>query len=879
MKNIIIATILILSALAVGAKTVQTGVVREYKGKAKKTALAGVELQVYPAQSTASDRNGNFRLEFLTLKPGERINVRRIEKEGYEIFNKDALEQWNLNPTATFMIVMCRSNMFKQLKDTYYKNSGERYARQYRKAQDELKRLKDQNKIQQKEYIERLEQLEQEYGRQLENLDNYVDRFARIDLSEISPVEQEIIELVQAGKIDEAIAKYEELNAKEKLLDGISKRKEVGEAISTLTEIDRNLAADNDTLYAVVERQIQTLQLGGAENNEKIRRLYCDIADADTTNIEWLIDTGNFLYEYAADHQAALGYFHKALASAEALHGPRSEEVAKVMNNLGVVCNDLGEFSNALDYLQRALEIRLAVHGEENNLTATTYQNLGNTYLDSGDPNKALEYFQKALDINQKVLDPEAPDIAVSYNDIGNAWCVMGDYAKGLEYLNKALEIQKKNYGEEHLQVAAILNNIGYLQSTTGNYQEALDNHQKALSIQEKIVGSDHPDTAISNNNIGSTYFHTGDFTKALEYFRKALDIREKAFGERHPSVGESYNNLGVVCIELGDYHGARDNLEKTLEVYKSVYEGDNEAVAVIYNNLANLCSSLGDFRKALEYNEKALEINERIFGPEHPQVALSHNNLGTTYGNLGEHQKGLEHLQKALDIRIKVLGADHPDVATGYNNIGTVYSDLGDYDKALEYYRKSLETRRKTFKEENTEFAQLYNNIGIALAKQGKEAEGLEYKRKALAIRGKVLGDDHPDIRESNFSVALTLIKLAAADTAYQAQLDEFMTDKVWTMAVAAADGAAAAKGLTGEYVIFALNDWRFGDHDFYGAAMGSMGKPKEFTMYRDGNTEAYRFDDDRLGMGLYLVKVTSEEKARLKRAFEEWQKNNSVK
>ena len=461
MKNIIITTILILSAFAAGARTVQTGVVREYKGKAKKTALAGVELQVYPAQSTASDRNGNFRLEFLTLKPGERINVRRIEKEGYEIFNKDALEQWNLNPTAPFMIVMCRSNMFKQLKDTYYKNSGERYARQYRKAQDELKRLKEQNKIQQKEYIERLEQLEQEYGRQLENLDNYVDRFARIDLSEISPVEQEIIELVQAGKIDEAIAKYEELNAKEKLLDGISKRKEVGDAISTLTEVDRNLAADNDTLYAVVERQIQTLQLGGAENSGKIRRLYCDIADADTTNIDWLIDSGNFLYEYAADHQAALDYFRKALASAEAQHGPRSEETSKVMNNLGVVYNNLGEFSKALDYLQRALDIRLAVLGEKNALTANTYENLGNTYLDSGDTAKALEYFRKALDINQKVLDPEAPDIAVSYNDIGNAWCVMGDYAKGHEYINKALEIHKKNYGEEHLQVAEIIKNIG----------------------------------------------------------------------------------------------------------------------------------------------------------------------------------------------------------------------------------------------------------------------------------------------------------------------------------------------------------------------------------------------------------------------------------
>ncbi len=877
MKNIIIATILILSALAVGAKTVQTGVVREYKGKAKKTALAGVELQVYPAQSTASDRNGNFRLEFLTLKPGERINVRRIEKEGYEIFNKDALEQWNLNPTAPFMIVMCRSNMFKQLKDTYYKNSGERYARQYRKAQDELKRLKDQNKIQQKEYIERLEQLEQEYGRQLENLDNYVDRFARIDLSEISPVEQEIIELVQAGKIDEAIAKYEELNAKEKLLDGISKRKEVGEAISTLTEIDRNLAADNDTLYAVVERQIQTLQLGGAENNEKIRRLYCDIADADTTNIEWLIDTGNFLYEYAADHQAALGYFHKALASAEALHGPRSEEVAKVMNNLGVVCNDLGEFSNALDYLQRALEIRLAVHGEENNLTATTYQNLGNTYLDSGDPNKALEYFQKALDINQKVLDSDDPALAVSYNDLGNAFYSLGDYGKALVYLEKALEIQTKIYSGGHLHTAATLNNIGMLLSDKGDYQAALDNYFKALAIQEKIVGPGHPDIAISYNNIGSVYYYTGDFSKALEYFRKALDIRVAAFGEKHPSVGESYSNTGVTLTQLGNYDAACENLEKSLEIYKDVFGNDNEAISVTYINLADLSSNLGDFQKALEYQQKALEINLRLFGPDHPQVALSYNNIGTAYGDLGEPQKALEYLQKALDIRIKLLGNNHPYVASGYNNIGTIYNDLGNYDKALEYYHKAIDSY--SHNEENPECAQTYNNIGVALAKQGKDAEALDYKQKALEIREKVLGINHPDCRASYFSIALSLIKLAAADTAYQAQLDEFMTDKVWTMAVAAADGAAAAKGLTGEYVIFALNDWRFGDHDFYGAAMGSMGKPKEFTMYRDGNTEAYRFDDDRLGMGLYLVKVTSEEKARLKRAFEEWQKNNSVK
>lgn len=314
MKKLIISVVFALAEMFAVAQTVQRGIVQEYNEAAPKTALPGVEVRVYPAQSTVSDAQGKFELEFLTLNPGERINVRRIEKDGYEIFNKDALEQWNLSPDNTFSIVMCRSDRFKQLKDTYYANSSERYSRQYRNATAELRRLRDSNRLQQQEFADSLRVIEDLYARQLENLDNYVDRFARIDLSEISAAEQEIIALVREGKIDEAIARYDRFNASSQLIDAIQQRNRVKNTITQLLEVNSSLKYSIDSLYAMVDRQIQALQLAGDyRNNAKIQNLYTTIADIDTTNVKWLLKASEFLWKMRANSPLAEHYAQLAL--------------------------------------------------------------------------------------------------------------------------------------------------------------------------------------------------------------------------------------------------------------------------------------------------------------------------------------------------------------------------------------------------------------------------------------------------------------------------------------------------------------------------------------------------------------------------------------
>ena len=578
MRKLIFSLIFAVAGIVAAGQTVQRGIVQEYNEAAPKTALPGVELRVYPAQSTVSDADGRFALEFLTLNPGERINVRRIEKDGYEIFNKDALEQWNLSPDNTFSIVMCRSDRFKHLKDIYYANSEERYSRQYRNAAASLRRLRDENRIRQQEFADSLRKIEDLYARQLENLDNYVDRFARIDLSEISATEQEIIALVQEGKIDEAIARYDDLDIKNRLLTNIERRNEVRSAITQLQAADTALTASRDSLYAMASRQIQTLQLAGDyRNNAKILDLYRTIADADTTNVEWLLKTGNFLSVSIGDYNQARRYMESALNNLLRQDNPDELLLALCYNNLGTVYESLGEYAIAAENYDKALQIRLRVLGTRHPLVATSYNNLGSALCSQGYYSQAEEYFNKALEIRLELLGPEHPDVATSYYSLGLLYFDKGDVAKAEEFLNKALEIRLRCFGPDDVKVATSYNSLGTLYGHKRQSAKAIEYFNKGLEIISKIYGPKHPDVAVYYHNIGNVYSQEGDYTKSAEYFRKAIDIRLQYLQPYQMTESRAEAGLaqGIQYYKEGNYKRAKDCLGVAISVLERRHPDD----------------------------------------------------------------------------------------------------------------------------------------------------------------------------------------------------------------------------------------------------------------------------------------------------------------
>lgn len=263
------------------AQSVQQGQTLLYHGRDAKTPLAGVSVSAANAGSVISNAEGKFTLQFRTLKEGDQIQFRRIEMNGYEVMNTEALEVARIAATAqasqpdqVLTIILCSTEELAALRDGYHTKAAEHYQQQLDKAQQEVEKLKQEGKIRDEEYLQRLDALEERYAQQLESLDTYVDKFARIDLSELDDFEQEIIALVQEGRFDEAITRYDDQHLTERLQQGVAEQRQLGNDIQTLNAAIKAKETEAERIEQNIDQQIDLLRkVGGDDNLKKIEDL------------------------------------------------------------------------------------------------------------------------------------------------------------------------------------------------------------------------------------------------------------------------------------------------------------------------------------------------------------------------------------------------------------------------------------------------------------------------------------------------------------------------------------------------------------------------------------------------------------------------------
>lgn len=255
------------------AQSLQQVQVLEYLGKEQKKPLNGVSISVQNAASAISDDQGRISLQFRTLKPGEAVQVRRIDLAGYEVFNQEVVDAWTISEKQVFTLVLCRSDRFKALCDQYNAAASASYEHQLQKDKAALTKLRQEGKIRQQEYEEQLAALEKQYNEQLDNLENYVERFARIDLSEISEEEQLIIELVQQGNFTEAIRKYEEMDLLSKYQQQSVDIQQVRLTQEELTQLSSQKQEVRDSLIQILQQQIRLYeQQGNQQKADSLRK-------------------------------------------------------------------------------------------------------------------------------------------------------------------------------------------------------------------------------------------------------------------------------------------------------------------------------------------------------------------------------------------------------------------------------------------------------------------------------------------------------------------------------------------------------------------------------------------------------------------------------
>lgn len=572
------------------AQSIQRGFVMQYNGREAKTSLGGVEIFAINAGSTVSGERGDFSLKFKTLKAGDKVKVMRVEKNGYVLFNKEAVDQWHISRSdKPFSIVMCREEKYREIRNSYERVSSASYARQLKAEENKLLTQKQQNRLTEENYKKELTKLRNDYEARLENLDNYIDRVARIDLSELTEKENAIVTLMQNGKVDEALKAYDELNLETKLDKEI---KTVGSLTETVDKLNLSAAQEKhaaiQTYEAICRMNDMRYLAGGTENMRKIKESKRNVAFADTTFVKAMLDYTHFLNDQrdytemselldiaennTDDFWVLINIYALKATVGMALY---DEEMAYdyAFKPLDAILNGSQNLDSVLmailstNYLIMAAAVPLQFENfkgaeeilliTENNaielnrqlpdffdmsIPCLTYQMLGFSYLNQGKFDKLSKYIQKYEDAIVKLYKKDTPDFVYEMSTLlalkGSELMMQGKIDDGLVYANESVEQMKSISGKNPLKyqeriatfytpiIMAYIHNRDFL-----NAFNTVDKMLNCIGIYTDQL-SDAMRTSffsLTSYVLGELSLDNKNYDKALENFWEALDLCEKS--------------------------------------------------------------------------------------------------------------------------------------------------------------------------------------------------------------------------------------------------------------------------------------------------------------------------------------------------------------
>ena len=129
--------------------------------------------------------------------------------------------------------------------------------------------------------------------------------------------------------------------------------------------------------------------------------LYRKAIELDNNLILAKIQLG-WTYSTIGDYDRAMDIYIPALKQSEELGD--KQEMAGILNNIGVVHSNKGNYDTALDYYGRSLAIIEEI-GDKSGKKGRSLDNIGGAYSAKGDFGTALDYYGRSLAIADELGD------------------------------------------------------------------------------------------------------------------------------------------------------------------------------------------------------------------------------------------------------------------------------------------------------------------------------------------------------------------------------------------------------------------------------------------------------------------------------------------
>ncbi len=248
--------------------------------------------------------------------------------------------------------------------------------------------------------------------------------------------------------------------------------------------------------------------------------------EADTLKLQWLMGFTRAYYtkgklikaiEFGKKLEALIDRYGKEI-NEENLEFISKYKLGIAFTLIGEIYRKLADYEKALKYAMKSKEIAEITNDQV--MLASNYNNIGIIHNRLGEFSNAKKNYLIALSIN-KQLPENAYRIASNYNNLGLIYRTSNSLDSAFYYFNLALQYIKSPYG-----VATILGNIGGVHYDLKAYDSALIYHKKAMVIQEKNGYLDQK--SLSMINIGGVLRKLNQLDESIAITREAYEQNQK---------------------------------------------------------------------------------------------------------------------------------------------------------------------------------------------------------------------------------------------------------------------------------------------------------------------------------------------------------------
>lgn len=529
--------------------------------------LSGVVLKVSGQHNMVkSGKDGKFALAFNGLREGkDAFSFTSVRLAGYDLQEKETIgRRYAISTTIPVEVVLVPQALKREIEEKVRRTVEYEYQKKLR-CVEQLRHMDATH------YQEALRRLEEEFDKRDRLVEAMVERYASTDYAHLDEQSAHINQCIEAGELERADSLINAQNLTRLEAEHAALRTRTSKLRDDLVQNEKAEDASARQLIALYEAK-RDINIARFEN-DSAEFYWNKILDIDSTNVERMLEAGEFMRDYSSNRLWALMLFENALMHSIADYGPQSVVVARCYNDLALYYKGGLNLQMWQKYIRDAVDALLDVSSVEDcgNYLAWCFNNIGDFYTVVRNFTKAKDAYVKSLDFNEIYVHSSVLE-AMDYDGLGSMCSAKLADSLALTYYVKAFDIRKNAFGELHSSVARSYMNMGNVSIRLGEVEKGMAYYAKALSINLKTVGDAHLQTARNYMLMGFAFKDQGDDAKAVTHLEEALSSYGKGlYGENNMYVLAIYNALSDLYARQDDPVKLWNSRVKISEITKAI--------------------------------------------------------------------------------------------------------------------------------------------------------------------------------------------------------------------------------------------------------------------------------------------------------------------